>query len=40
MTFPDWKEVDEYRYPVGPTSLSENFRDVLTGVSSLLNDFV
>ena len=28
--FPYWKGVDEYRDPVDPTSLSDNFVDMFT----------
>ena len=32
-----WKVIDDYRYTVGPISLSDNFEDVLPEVASLLN---
>ena len=35
--FTDWKVVGEYRDPVDPTSLSDNFAAVFTEVTSLLN---
>ena len=37
MPFPDWKGVDEYRYPVDPHPLSSNFAEVFPEVASLLN---
>ena len=37
ITFTYWKRVDEYRYPVDPTLLSENFVAVFMNVASLLN---
>ena len=40
IPFPYWKGVDEYRYPVGPTSLSANFTDVFPEVLSLLHSRV
>ena len=38
--FQIWKGVDEYRDPVKPTSLSDNFVAVFPEVTSLLNDCV
>ena len=37
IPFPDWKGVDEYQYPVYPTSLSANFAAVFLEVASILN---
>ena len=34
MPFPDWKVVDEYRYPVETNSLSANFAAVFPEVAS------
>ena len=40
ITFTSWKGVDEYRYPVEPTSSSANFALVFTEVGSLLNSCI
>ena len=40
IPFQSWKGVDEYRYPVDPTSLSANFASVFPEVESLLNSCV
>ena len=40
IPFSSWKQVDEYREPVDPTSLSANFVAVFPEVESLLNSRV
>ena len=38
--FPEWRVVNQYRDPIGPTSISSNFAAVFTEVASLLNSLM